>query len=136
MTTIAAESATPSKGAVWTGRILSTLAVLFMIMDGVMKLMKPAVVTESMAKLGYPDSTTSPIGIIVLVCTVLYIIPKTNVLGAVLLTGFLGGAVATNLRVGAPLFGNILFPTYVAAMVWGGLILRDPTLLQLFPFRR
>lgn len=98
----ATQSAPASKGALWTGRILSTLAILFMLMDGIMKLVKPAVVTDAMLKLGYPDSATVPIGVVALVSTVFYIVPRTSVLGAILLTGFLGGAVATNLRIGAP----------------------------------
>ena len=125
-----------SKSALWTGRILSTLAVLFLLMDGVMKLFKPVFVTDAMTKLGYPPSETVPIGIAILVCTILYVIPRTSIFGAVLLTGFLGGAVATNFRVQSPLFSNELFPVYVAAMVWGGLLLRDAKLRDIFPFRK
>ena len=139
MTTTTTESTvtTPtSKRAVWTGRILSTLAVLFLLIDGIMKLFKPAFVTDAMTKLGYPPSETVPIGIAVLVCTIFYVIPRTSVFGAVLLTGFLGGAVATNFRVQSPLFSNELFPVYVAALVWGGLLLRDAKLRDLFPVRK
>ena len=85
---------------------------------------------------GQPFVKTVPIGVAVLVCTVLYVIPRTSVFGAVLLTGFLGGAVATNVRVQSPLFSNELFPVYVAAFVWGGLLLRDPKLRDIFPIRR
>jgi hypothetical protein len=119
---------TGSKRQLWTGRVLSTLAVLFLVMDGTMKLLRLPVVVEATARLGYPDSSIRPIGAIVLACTALYVIPPTAALGAVLLTGFLGGAVATNLRVGNPLFSHILFPVYLGAVVWAGLLLRRPEL--------
>lgn len=122
----------------WTGRILSGLAILFLLMDSIMKLVHPTPppVTQAMAQLGYPAAETVPIGILLLVCTVLYIIPRTSVLGAVLLTGYLGGAVASKVRIDAPLFSNTLFPVYVALFVWGGLLLRDSRLRSVFPFRR
>src|SRR5947208_3622559 len=112
------------------GRVLSTLAVLFLLMDGVMKVLRLPVVVEATARLGYPDSSIQLIGWIVLVCTALYVIPPTAALGAVLLTGFLGGAVATNLRIGNPLFSHILFPVYLGAVVWAGLLLRRPQLVR------
>jgi len=136
-TTTTTMTAAPKAGAaVWTGRVLSTLAVLFLLMDGVMKLFNPPIVAESMVKLGYPTSETFGIGVAVLVCTLLYVIPRTSVLGAILITGFLGGATATNVRVEAPLFGNILFPSYVALFVWLGLWLREPRLQALLPLRK
>jgi hypothetical protein len=104
-------------------------------MDGVMKLVKPAVVVNATAQLGYPETVILPIGIALLACTVLYVIPRTSVLGAILLTGYLGGAVATQVRVGNPLFSHILFPGYVAMLLWGGLWLRDPRLREFIPLR-
>lgn len=117
-----------SKSQLWTGRVLSGIAVLFLLMDGVSKLAKPAPVVEGTLQLGYPESAILTIGVLVLVGTALYVIPKTSVLGAIYLTGFLGGAVATHVRVGNPLFTHVLFPTYVAALLWGGLLLRNARL--------
>jgi hypothetical protein len=119
-----------------TGNILSGIAILFLLFDSFGKLIKAPQVIEGTLKLGYPESSIIPIGVILLVCTVLYTIPRTAVLGAVLLTGYLGGAVATNLRVGAPLLLNILFPIYVAGFVWGGIYLREERLRQVLPVRR
>ena len=125
-----------SKSQLWTGRVLSTLAVLFLIFDGVLKLVKPAMVVEATVKLGYPESMITPIGIVLLSCVALYCIPATRVFGAILLTGYLGGAVATHTRVGDPLFSHILFPTYVASLLWLGLYLRDPALRAFVPLRK
>lgn len=105
--------------------VISALPVLFIILDGVMKLIMPEPVAESFTKLGYPQDLSLVIGSIELACIAVYLWPRTAVLGAVLLTGFLGGAVATHVRIGDPLFTHILFPTYVAAFLWGGLFLRD-----------
>ena len=113
-----------SKKRVWTGRILSGLAALFLLMDGCMKLVKARVVVETTVQLGYPESAIVGIGIVLLACTILYLIPRTAILGAVLLTGYLGGAVATHVRVRAPLF-NILFPVIFGCIVWSGPYLRD-----------
>ena len=124
-----------SKGSLWTGRILGALSTLFLLMDGVMKLIKPAPVVEATMRLGYPESVIQSLGVILLVCTILYIIPRTSILGAILLTGYLGGAVAANVRVGNPLFSHTLFPVYVALLVWGGLYLRDRRLRRLIPLR-
>jgi ABC-type transport system involved in cytochrome c biogenesis permease component len=110
----------------WTRRILSTLAILFLVMDGVMKLVNPAPVVEGMTRLGYPLSLTAPIGIILLLCVLFYAIPRTSILGAILLTGYLGGAVASQLRVGEPLFSHVLFPVYFGVLIWAGLYLRHP----------
>jgi hypothetical protein len=104
-------------------------------MDGVMKLIKPAPVVEATMRLGYPESVIQSLGIVLLVCTILYAIPRTSILGAILLTGYLGGAVAANVRVGNPLFSHTLFPVYVALFVWGGLYLRDRRLRGLIPVR-
>src|SRR6267378_4932077 len=105
--------ASSSRRSVWIGRILSGLVVLFLIPDGIIKFIKPAPVVYTFAHLGWPLSVSVTLGILLLVCTVLYAIPRTSVLGAILLTGYLGGAVATHFRVGDPLFSNILFPTYL-----------------------
>ena len=110
----------------WTGRILSTLAVLFLIFDTVIKFMQIQPVKESFVRLGYPTSIAVAIGGLELACLALYLLPRTSVLGAVLLTGYLGGAVATHVRVGDPLLSHILFPVYIGALIWGGLALRNP----------
>ena len=108
----------------WAGRFLSGCAALFLLVDGGMKLFKPPVVVESTLQLGYPESAIVGIGITLLACTILYLIPRTAILGAVLLTGYLGGAVATHVRVRGPWF-NIVFPVIFGCLVWGGLYLRD-----------
>jgi len=117
---------TISKKAQWTGRVLSGLPVLFLLVDATMKLIVVEPVKEAMTRLGYPTGTAAPIGLVLLACVVLYLVPRTSILGAVLLTGFLGGAIATHVRVEDPLFSHTLFPIYVAAMLWGGLFLREP----------
>jgi len=131
----ASARAVPSKKGVWTGRVLSGLVVLFLILDGIIKFIKPAPVIETSAHLGLPLSLANTLGILLLVCTAIYVIPRTSVLGAILLTGYLGGAVATHLRVGDPLFSHILFPTYLGVMLWLGLYLRDERLRALVPLR-
>jgi hypothetical protein len=124
-----------SRKALWAGRIISALPVLFLLMDGVMKLIKLSMVVEATVKLGYPATTIVPLGIVLLACTVLYVIPRTSVLGAILLTGYLGGAVATHVRVGDPLFSHVLFPVYLGVMLWLGLYLREGRLRALVPIR-
>jgi len=119
----------------WAGRIISALPILFLLMDGVMKLIKPAPVVEATVKLGYSEAVIIPLGIVLLVCTVLYLIPQTSFFGAILLTGYLGGAVATHVRAGDPLFTHILFPVYLGVMIWLGLYLRDNRLRVLVPLR-
>lgn len=131
-----AQSASLSKGRLWIGRIMSILPALFLLVDGVGKLVKPAPVVEGTVQLGYPESVLLGLGIVLIACTVLYAIPRTAILGAILLTGYLGGAVATHVRVGSPLFSHILFPVYVAVLIWGGLYLRDERLRTLIPLRR
>lgn len=125
-------TSTPSKFALWTGRIVSALPALFLLIDGIMKLFKPAVVVEATVKLGYPESAIIGIGIVLLACTTVYLISRTAVLGAILLTGYLGGAVATHVRVGDPLF-SIIFPVILGAMLWLGLYLRNERLRKLVP---
>ena len=109
----------------WTGRIVSGLPVLFLAFDSVIKLIKIGPVTESMARLGYPDHLARGIGLVEIACLALYLVPRWSVVGATLLTGFLGAAVATHVRIGDPLASHVLFPIYVAAMLWTGLWLRD-----------
>ena len=101
-----------------------------------MKLLRLAPAVEGTVALGYPEHTVAVIGAIELVCLVLYLVPQTAVLGAVVMTGYLGGAVATHVRIGNPLLSHTLFPIYVAAMLWGGLYLREPRLRALLPLRR
>src|SRR5262249_48825126 len=123
-----------SHKGVWTGRVLTGLGGSFLVVDGVMKLFKPPVVVEATVQLGYPVSTIIGIGITLLACTVLYLIPCTSILGAVLLTGYLGGAVATNVRAEQPLF-NIVFPVIVGGIVWSGLWLRNTRVQHVFGFK-
>jgi hypothetical protein len=120
----------------WAGVTMSALAVLFLTFDGAMKLAKVQPVVEATQRLGYPDVTTRPLGVVLLACLALYVVRRTAVFGAVLLTAFLGGAIATHVRVEDPLFSHTLFPVYVAALVWGGLYLRDPRLGVIAPWRR
>jgi hypothetical protein len=114
---------------------MSALPALFLVMDGVMKLMKPDFVVKATVQLGFPESVIFPLGIVVLVCVILYVIPRTAVLGAILLTGYLGGAVATHVRAGDPLFSHALFPVYFGILLWGGLYLREERLRELIPLR-
>ncbi|MFL5545377.1 MAG: DoxX family protein [Gemmatimonadaceae bacterium] len=124
-----------SKGRLWTGRILSGLSAAFMLFDAVIHIMKPAVVVTAFEQLGFPISASATIAIIELICVILYLIPRTSVLGAILLTGYLGGAIAVQVRIGAPLFSTTLFPIYVALFLWGGLYLRDQRVRALVPLR-
>src|SRR5215468_10354656 len=115
-----ADQLKPSKGQLWTGWIMSGLPALFLLFDGGMKLFKPEFVVKATVQLGYPESVIVPLGIVLTACTVLYLIPRTSVFGAILLTGYLGGAVATHVRVSAGLF-EILFPVILGVLLWGGL---------------
>ena len=124
-----------SKKALWAGRTISTLIVLLLLLDGVMKFFKPKPVVDAFAQLGIPIAFVFAIGAILLLCTLLYAVPATSILGAILLTGYLGGAVMTHLRVGDPLFTHVLFPTYLGSLLWLGLYLRDPRLRVLVPLR-
>jgi hypothetical protein len=118
-----------------TAYVLTTLAALFLIFDTTIKLLRLGPAVEGTVALGYPEHTVVVIGAIELVCLVLYLVPRTAVLGAVVMTGYLGGAVATHVRVGSPLASHTLFPIYVAALLWGGLYLREPRLRALLPLR-
>jgi hypothetical protein len=133
-----AAPAVVTKGALWTGRVLSMLAVLFLLMDAGVKLIHPLPqqVVQATAQLGLPSGAVFGIGVLLLVCTILYALPWTTFLGAVLLTGYLGGAVALQMRVGNPLFSHVLFPVYVGALVWVGLVLREPCVRAVLLFRR
>ena len=129
-----ARSTPVSKKRLWAGGVISALPVLFLVFDSVIHIMNIAPVEVAFAELGYRAGLARPLGIIELCCVVLYVIPRTSALGAILLTGYLGGAVATNLRAGLSLFGHVLFPIYVAVMLWGGLLLRDDRLQEVIPF--
>jgi hypothetical protein len=124
-----------SKTIVWAGRIMSGLVVLFMLLDSVSHLLKPKQVIDAFVRIGFPVNLSVTLGIIALVCVVFYAIPRTSIFGAILLTGYLGGAVATHLRAGSSLFGETLFPVYFGILVWGGLFGRDARLRELIPFR-
>jgi hypothetical protein len=137
MSTIA-ETAAVSRPMLWTGRALSGLVIVFLLFDGAIKLVPWPVVTETMDRMGYgsSESLARTLGVITVACTVLYAIPPTSILGAILLTGYLGGAMASHVRIGSPLFTHTLFGLYLGLMVWGGLWLRDGSLRDLIPWRR
>jgi hypothetical protein len=127
---------TPSKTQRRVGWGLTALTILFMLFDAASKLALEPHVVEATTKIGYPVGAIRPIGIIALLCTALYAIPRTAILGAVLLTGFCGGAVASKVRIEDPLFSSVLFGVYFGLIAWGGLYLRDDALRRLFPIRR
>ena len=114
-----------SRGRLWTGRVLSGLAILFLLFDAAIKLAPIPPVVDAMARLGYPLALAPVIGVLALAGVALNAIPKTSIIGAIFLTAFLGGATASQVRIGEPLFTHVLFPSYVAALLWGGLWLRD-----------
>jgi hypothetical protein len=124
-----------SNASLWVGRIMSALVILFFLMDGVMKFVMPAPVIETTAALGWPTdpATLATLGVLALFPTALYAWPRTAILGAILLTGYLGGAVATHVRIASPLFSHILFGVYLGILMWGGLWLRDSRLRALLP---
>ena len=119
----------------WIGLVMSGLPALFLLVDGVMKLFKPAVVVDTTVQLGFPEPVILPLGLALLASTALYLVPRTAVLGAILLTGYLGGAVATHVRVQDGAF-PMVFPVIIGALLWGGLVLRDPRLAALLPLSR
>jgi DoxX-like family len=135
--TVIAETVPASKPARWVGRILSGLVVVFLMIDGAIKLVPWPIVTETMDRMGYgsSDALMRGLGAITIVCTVLYAIPPTSILGAILLTGYLGGAIASHVRIDSPLFTHTLFGLYLGLMLWGGLWLRDRNLRRMIPFR-
>jgi len=126
--------ATRSSKRLWIGRTLTAIPILFLTLDAIIKLVKVAPVVEAFGRLGVPLSLASGIGTLALVCTAVYAVPRTAVLGAVLLTGYLGGAVATQVRAGSGAF-EVIFPIIIAALVWGGLFLRDDRLRAFLPLR-
>ena len=127
-----------STPAIWVGRAMSAIVILFLVVDGAIKLVPIPIVTETMGQLGYPETESMArlLGVLTLVCTILYAIPRTSILGAILLTGYLGGAMATHLRVGSPLVSHLLFGFYLGLLVWGGLYLRDERVRAIIPFLR
>jgi hypothetical protein len=129
-------NATQRGRAYWAGWVISGLVIAFMLMDATMKLLALPLVLESSGALGFAGvDMARGLGIVLLVCTLLYTAPQTAVLGAILLTGYLGGAVATHVRVGNPLFSHVLFGVYLGVLLWGGLYLRDARLRALIPRR-
>jgi len=127
-----AATVTVSKKRVWAGRVLTALPALLLLFSGAIKLMKPAEVVEEFTRLGYPESIIIGIGVLEIVCTLVYLIPRTSVLGAILLAAYLGGATATHVRVGDPFYG----PVVIGIVLWAGLYLRDERLGNLLPLRR
>jgi len=129
-----AEAVGISKGSLWAGYVLTGFSALFLLFDGVMKLFKPRFVVEATTQLGLQESAILPIGAVLVVCTLLYLVPLTSVLGAILLTGYLGGAVATHVIARGGAF-PIVFPVIIGTLVWGGLYLRDTQVRTLIPLR-
>ena len=125
-----------SAGRIWTGWTISGLMAAFMLFDAGARFAKPAQVAEAFARTGWPMRLSSTLGAILLTCAAFYLVPQTSVLGAILLTGYLGGAVATNLRLGIPLLTHTLFPVYFGVVIWIGLWVRDPRLGSVFPLLR
>jgi hypothetical protein len=124
-----------SKPKLWTSYVMSGLVILFMLFDSIMKFVKPTEVIEGTLALGYTEQHLPIIGTLGLISTLLYVFPRTSILGAILLTGYFGGAVATHLRLNNPLFTHILFTVYFGILIWGGLWLRNTKLRELFPVR-
>jgi hypothetical protein len=135
MNTIPLDRPRLAPALVWTGRVLSSIVVLFLLFDGAIKLLEIAPVVDAFRQLGFPMTTAPGIGILGLACAVLYAIPRTAVLGAIVLTGLLGGAIASHVRVNDPLFSHTLFGVYLGIMAWTGLWLRDGRLRAMIPLR-
>jgi hypothetical protein len=131
------ETNTISKSRQWTGRIMSILVILFLVFDATLKFLRPAeVIQTTVNELGYAEHHIILMGFLMLIPTLLYAIPKTSILGAVLLTGYFGGAIATHVRVDNPLFSHTLFPVYFGILMWGGIWLRDQQLRSIFPVKK
>lgn len=124
-----------SRRARWAGRVVSGVPAAFLLFDAALKLAKPPFVVEGTVRLGYPAQVIVPLGVVLLLSTIVYLAPRTSALGAVLLTGYLGGAIATHVRVGDPLASHVLFPAYLAVLLWGGLWLRDARFRSMFSLR-
>ena len=129
-------SAGVSNTALWTGRVFSGLVVTFLAFDGAIKLVPLDVVVDTSRQLGIPEHLARTLGVLTLVGTALYATPRTAVLGAIVLTGYLGGAIYVHVRAGSPLFSHTLFGVYLGLLIWGGLYLRDPVVRALIPLRR
>jgi DoxX-like family len=125
-----------SKWGKWIGWGMSGLMIAFLLFDSVSKLVLEHHVVEATTQIGYPLDAIRPLGVICLACTLLYAIPRTSILGAILLTGYLGGAIASKVRIEDPMFSSVLFGAYFGILVWGGLYLRDERLRSLIPFRQ
>ncbi len=132
MNTTALPLTTP-KGMLWAGRIITALVTLFLVFDCIVKVIKSPAAVQGTVQLGYQESVIVPLGIVLLICLICYLIPRTSILGAILLTGYLGGATATNVRVGS---SWILFPVFIGVLAWAGLYFRDPQLRALIPLRK
>jgi hypothetical protein len=126
----------PSKAALRTAHVTTGLSVAFLLFDTTIHLLAPPMAVEGTAQLGYSPDVLVPLGLVQLACLVLYVVPRTAVLGALLWTGYLGGAIATHVRIGNPLFSHVLFPIYVAILLWAGLWLRDMRVRALLPLRK
>jgi DoxX-like family len=133
MVSPAIQLASPSKAALWTGRVMSALPVLMILFGSVVKLMRLPSVVEAFTRIGVPERLILPVGTIELLCCVIYVIPQTAVLGAILMTGLLGGATITGLRIGDPSYP---LPVILGMLAWGGLFMRDPRLRELIPLRK
>jgi DoxX-like protein len=133
MVSPAIQLASPSKAALWTGRVMSALPVLMILFGSVVKLMRLPSVVEAFTRIGMPERLILPVGTIELLCCVIYVIPQTAVLGAILMTGLLGGATITGLRIGDPSYP---LPVILGMLAWGGLFMRDPRLRELIPMRK
>ena len=133
-TTAPSETATTPQ--VWAGRVMSGTVVAFLLFDGIIKLIPLDIVVTTSEQLGIPTHLARTLGVLTLIGTILYAVPRTSVLGAILLTGYLGGAIYTHLRIGSPVFSHLLFGVYLGLMIWGGLYLRDGRVRALIPFRR
>ncbi len=129
-------SNTISRGARWTGRMIGGFTTLFLLVDAVAKLITPPAVVEATVALGYDDGVVVTLGAVLLCCTVLYLVPRTAVLGAILLTGYLGGAVASHVRVGNPVATHMLFPVYLGVLLWVALFLHNLEFRRLVTLRR
>lgn len=130
------EVAPISNTALWTGRIISGIVVLFLVFDGGIKLIPLDIVLETSRELGIPENLARTLGVLTLLGAALYAFPRTSVLGAIVLTGYIGGAIYVHVRAGSPLFSHTLFGVYLGLLIWGGLYLRDPLLRALIPFRQ
>jgi hypothetical protein len=125
-----------SNKAIWASRIMGGIAVLFMLFDAIIHIMRIAPVEQASQQLGFAPELAVALGAIELLLVIAYLIPRTSIVGAILLTGYFGGAIAANLRIGSPLFSHILFPVYLAILLWGALYLRDKRVREIFSFER